>query len=106
VVSLRQFDVFPNPSPRTRAEHPYFVVLQSDRLDRFATKIVAPLIAPTKIQFLEHLLPEVLVKRKPYVIAIPDMAPFPVKLLQPAVANLESERYRILAALDLVFVGI
>ena len=106
MVSLRQFDVFPNPSPRTRAEHPYFVILQSDRLDRFATRVVAPLIAPTRFQFLERLLPEVTVKGKPYVIAIPDIAPIPVKMLQPAVANLESERYRILAAIDLLFTGI
>lgn len=105
MVSLRQFDVFPNPSPRTRAEHPYFVILQSDRLERFATRIVAPLIAPAKIKFLEHLLPVVTVKGKSYVIAIPDLAPIPAKMLQPAVANLESERFRILGAIDLLFTG-
>jgi toxin CcdB len=105
VVALRQFDVFPNPSPRSRADHPYFVVLQSDRLERFATRIVAPLIAPAKLKYLERLLPLVEVKGKPYVIAIPDLGPIPAKLLQPAVANLESERYRILGALDLLFTG-
>ena len=105
MVSLRQFDVFPNPSPRTRAENPYFVVLQSDRLERFATRIVAPLITPAKIQFLEHLLPEVVVEGEPYVIAIPDLGPIPAKMLQPAVANLEAERYNILGAIDMLFTG-
>jgi len=106
VVKLRQFDVFPNPSPRTRSTHPYFIILQSDRLERFSTRIVAPLVVATKIEFLEKLTPEVTVKGKKYLIAMADLGPIPVQALQPAVANLEAERYRIVAALDLVFTGI
>jgi hypothetical protein len=105
MVSLRQFDVVPNPSLRTRATHPYFVVLQSDLLEDFATRIVAPLIPPAKIKYLEKLLPQVKVGGKNYVVAIPDLGPIPAKLLKPAVANLETERYRLLAALDLLFTG-
>jgi len=106
VTGLRQFDVFPNPSPRTRTSRPFFIVLQSDQVDLFNTRIVAPLVAPMKVEWFERLMPEVTVAKKRYVIFIPELGPMPAQALQLPIANLESERYRIISALDLVFTGI
>ena len=103
---VRQFDVCPNPDPETRDAHPYFVVLQSDALKYIETSVVAPLVGPKKIQFLERLLPEVTVKGSRYVIAIPDLAAIPTAQLISPVANLGEYRYQIIGALDLVFTGI
>lgn len=106
MVGLRQFDVFRNPSTRTRAARPFFIVLQSDQISLFDTRIVAPLVAPMKIAWFERLMPEVTIAKKRYVIFTPELGPMPIHALQPPVANLESERYRIISALDLVFTGI
>ncbi len=105
-TAIRQLDVCPNPELETRDSYPYIVVLQSDALRHIATRVVAPLGAPRKIQFLERLLPEVTVKGTRYVIAIPELGAVPLSELKAPIANLESHRDRIVAALDLVFTGI
>ena len=102
----RQFDVFDNPDPGTSKFHPYLIVLQSNAVFGIDTCVVAPLISPKAIKFFESLLPEVTVAGRRYVIAVPDMAAIPVAEIGEAVANLEAERYRILAAIDLLFTGI
>ena len=102
----RQFDVVANPDPISAKTHPYLVILQSDAIYGIETSVVAPLVSPKSIKFLERLLPEVTVKGKRYVLAVPNMAAIPVSEIGEPVCNLESERYRILEAVDLVFVGI
>jgi toxin CcdB len=102
----RQFDVFANPDRETAKAHPYLVVLQSDAVSRIDTCIVAPLAPPRTIKLFERLLPQVAVDGVLYTIAVPDMAAIPTSEIGAPIANLESERYRIIAALDLVFTGI
>ena len=46
---VTQFDVFENPDPESAQAHPYFVILQADRLKELNTRIVAPLVAPKAI---------------------------------------------------------
>ena len=67
---------------------------------------LAPPIAPKKIPFLERSLPEVIVNDARCVIAVPDPGAMPTAELKSPVANLESERYHIIGALDPVFAGI
>jgi hypothetical protein len=100
-----QFDVYANPDPETAATHPYFIVLQSNALRDLDTVVVAPLVAPRKIRFLERLLPEVVVKGAHYVIAMPDLGTIPKRLVSMPVANLEAYRYQIIGAVDVVFSG-
>jgi len=102
----RQFDVFRNLDAETSGTHPYLMVLQSDAIFDIDTCVVAPLISPRTIKFFEKLLPLVVVDGTQYVVAIPDMAAIPVGEIGPPVANLEADRYRISAAIDLVFTGI
>lgn len=102
----RQFDVFKNPDPASVSSHPYLVVLQSDELAELNTRIVAPLIAPRKLPLFERLMPEVVISNSSYVIDVTNIGVIPSNELSKPVANLESERYRIVAAIDLVFTGI
>jgi toxin CcdB len=95
-----------NPNPETRAEHPYLVVLQSDMVSAIETRVVAPLVSPRQVRFLERLLPEVTVQGHKYVIAVPDLAAVPAQALGETVANLEDYRYQIVGAIDLLFTGI
>jgi toxin CcdB len=103
---VTQFDVFENPDPESAEAHPYFVVLQADRLKELNTRIVAPLVAPKSLPGFERLMPLVSVKNKKLVIDVTNVGVFPVKLIPKPVANLEMERYRIVGAIDLIFTGI
>jgi len=105
-VSLRQFDVFANPHPQSRSSRPYFVVLQSDLLAALETRIVAPLVGPSKIKHFERLMPEFVVSGKSFVLLPQQLGAFPVRAVKRVVANLGSERYRLIGALDLLFTGI
>jgi toxin CcdB len=98
--------VFPNPSPRTRDRHPFFVVLQSDVLQHLNTRVVAPLIAPNASRALERFMPAVSILGSKLVIDVANVGVLPVKVATAPVTNLEAERYRIVAAIDLVFAGI
>jgi hypothetical protein len=106
VSRWRQFDVFANPDKRSAANHPYLVILQSEAVTGIETCVVAPLASPRSIKFFERLLPEITVKGARYALLTPNMAAIRTEKIGKPVANLEAERYRILAAIDLVFVGI
>jgi len=102
----RQFDVFPNPDPDTAEDHPYLIILQSNRLSDIDTCVVAPLVSSRTLKLFEKLLPEVRIDGTAYKIAVPDLGAFPPHLIPEPIANLESERYRIISAIDLLFNGV
>jgi len=102
----RQFDVFANPDRESSKAHPYLIVLQSDAVSQIDTCIVAPLVPPRTIKLFERLLPQVTIDGVQFTIAVPDMAAIPTAEIGTPIANLEADRYRIVAALDLVFTGI
>jgi toxin CcdB len=106
VVEPRQFDVFENPSARGRRERPFLIVVQSDVLSDRHTRVVAPLVAHSELQPLSRLNPTVEVDGRKFYFHPAELAHIPKDMLRKPVANLESERYRIVAALDLVFTGI
>lgn len=106
MVELKQFDVFPNPKPERRATHPFLIVLQSDRMPRLRTRVVAPLVPLMKIAGWERLMPEVVVQKNRYVISVHDLGAIPASVMLAPVANLEEYRYQIVRAIDLVFTGI
>jgi toxin CcdB len=106
LVALKQFDVFPNPDARGRATHPFFVVLQSDLVSGIRTRVVAPLAHSAKLKSRERLLPEVRIAGQRYVISMPDLGAVPVHALPPAIDNIERERDRIVAAVDVLFTGV
>jgi toxin CcdB len=106
VSRWHQFDVFANPDKRSAESHPYLIILQSEIVPGIETCVVAPLVSPRSLKFFERLLPKVTVKGVQYTILTPNMAAIRKEKLGKPIANLEAERYRILAAIDLVFVGI
>jgi toxin CcdB len=101
-----QFDVFANPDKQSSATHPYFVVLQTNSLDRLNTRIVAPLVEPKSLATFDRLFPEVIVRGTKLVVDVTNIGVVPAKMLTQPILNLETERQRIIAAIDLVFTGI
>jgi toxin CcdB len=101
---VRQFDVFENPSDRSRSYAPYVVVLQSHHLSAIDTVIVAPLIADAERPLTLIDLP-VLVLERPLVAALSELANMPSKLLRSPIASLAGEEDNIRRALDRLFTG-
>src|SRR5258707_266280 len=102
----RQFDVFANTDPVSSSTHPFLIVLQSSSLYDLDTCVVAPLVPWTQIRQFDRAWPEVAIRSERYRIAIPLLAAISTKGAGTPIDNLERERYRIIAALDLVFTGI
>jgi toxin CcdB len=100
-----QFDVFPNPSRRGRNERPFVVVLQIDWIE-MDSRVCAPLVAAQFIHPEPRLTPQFRIEGQFVHLHPAELLTVPTRLLRHAVFNLSAERDRIIAALDLVFVGI
>jgi toxin CcdB len=104
-MAISQFDVFPNPVRQGREHKPFVISLQHRHLDHLHTRVAAPLV--TEFRGSPSRLNPVFVIGGQRVFLDPtDLGAMDVRLLRKPVANLESERYRIMAALDLVLTGI
>lgn len=103
-VLIRQFDVFRNPGSRASL-FPFVVVLQSDWVTDTSSVIVAPLVAPSGTRTSKRLYPEFEIEGRQLALAITDLAALERSRLANPVASLDSERDKIIAALDLLFTG-
>ena len=105
---MSQFDVYRNANPATRARIPYLLDVQSDLLDPLATRVVVPLCKPEvlKGKLAERLNPLFEVDGRKMAMLTPELAGVSRNMLGERVANLSSERHSIIAALDLLFIGI
>ena len=101
----RQFDVFRNPLRAAKEERPFVVVIQSDRIGSLG-RVCVPLIAEPFLKPLGRLNPPFTVTGKRCYFHPVEMLTLPVRALQSPIANLESDRDRLIAAIDLVFTGI
>jgi hypothetical protein len=103
---VRQFDLVENLNARTRGRYPLAVVLQHDSVDVGATIIVAPLTPISSLPQLDRLHPAVAVEQQHYRIIVEELAAVHRRTVGRIVSNIESERYAIVAALDMLFTGI
>lgn len=101
---MAQFDVYPNPG-RHAGIAPYVVDLQSDLLDRLATRVVAPLFRSEGYAALQGLTVDVTVGEDRLLLGIQELATLPRSLLKAPVDSLAHRRDAIIDALDFFFVG-
>lgn len=101
----RQLDVFPNPL-RKREDKPFVICIQHHFLNHLNSRVVAPLVTKRAVHDETRLYPALPVRRQILYFDPTDLISLPARLLRKPMANLESERYRIMAALDLVLTGI
>jgi hypothetical protein len=102
----RQFDVYPNPAKTGREGRPFVVDVQSNRFHDILTRAVVPLIVTSDVEETPRLTPMFIVSGKKLYLQPLEIAILPTRLLRHPVTNLESERYRIISAIDLVITGI
>ena len=106
---MSQFDVFENPNRAQRAGFPYLVVLQSDQLDHFSTRLVMPLVRmPNPPAMLPRRLAQtVRVAGEALHLAPHLSASLPERLLlRHPVASLRSQSDTLREALDAVISGV
>jgi toxin CcdB len=98
----RQFDVYRTPL-RGKEQRPFVVVLQSHRNANARRR---PLVAENFIVDAGRLIPAFTVDGQRCHLDPTDLAAIPTRLLRSPITNLEVERDRFIAAIDLVFTGI
>jgi toxin CcdB len=107
-MSLRQFEVFENPSPRARAAFPYVVVLQSAVAETGADVVVAPLALRPPGHLPQHLFPTVQLAGRQFAVLVLGLTTLQRRLLTRSVGVLDHdvEGERIKKALDYLFLGL
>ncbi|MEI9885174.1 MAG: CcdB family protein [Rhizomicrobium sp.] len=104
--TIRQLDVVRNPIRAARDVKPFLVCLQHHLLDHLSTRVLAVLAVKPESGERSRLYPAVRIESDILYFNPTDLMTLPVRLLGKPIANLEAERDRIIAALDMVFTGI
>lgn len=104
---MAQFDVYRNPGQTTKGAYPFIVDIQNALLDDIATRIVVPLGSTDEFikRVMVNLTPEVKYKGKTYLLAIPQIASVPTKILREPDGTLIEYRNEIISALDFAISG-
>lgn len=106
-MSAAQYDVVDNPATRARRAFPLVAILQSDLADTGSDRIVAPLVPGARIPgVVGRLMPIVKVKGVDYALIVPRLTPVPAADLRAVKDNLSAHRSDIVAAIDLLFLGV
>ncbi len=103
---MAQFDVYRNPSVRTRKDRPYLIELQMDRLSEAPRRVVAPLIPLAGRPRSTRLTPVFDIEGAPAMLVVLELGALPRELLGERIASLAQHRQEIIVALDYLFTGV
>ena len=102
---MRQFDVYDNPSERSRPIVPFVVVLQSHLLNAMPTVVVAPLIREDGRQAYSRTSATIEFRDGVFALSVAELVATDVRRLRSIVGSLADQEYAIRRALDAVFLG-
>jgi len=105
---MAQYDIYPNPSPRSRDEVPYLVDVQSDLLADLRTRLVMPL-AHTGAQFTQaprRLSPTFIVEGQVLALQPHLAAGVEARVLKKPVGSLATRAADLRDAMDAVLSGV
>ncbi len=102
---MAQFDLYKNPRGGTFS---LLLDVQSELLERLATRIVVPLTTPRRYggKPITRLNPTATVGGVSYVMVFQELAGIPAASLVQRVGSLAGRRADLIAALDLLFTGV
>ncbi len=105
---MAQFDVYQNPSSKTRNIFPYIVDIQNSLLSDIATRVVVPLgnIEYFKNEKMDLLTPQIEYQDKQLLLLLPQIASMPSKSLKNPIGSLTHMRNEIISALDFAITGV
>jgi toxin CcdB len=102
---MKQFDVCENLLAPTSQRAPFLLILQSDFLSEVPVRLVAPLVRTAEISAIKKLNPEFLITGKRFVLSTLELMSVRRSLIGRKVADLQSERDKIVVAIDMLFTG-
>jgi toxin CcdB len=102
---MRQFDVFPNPSPRSRAAAPFIVLMQSHFVDEMPSALIAPLIREPRSGDFTRVSVSVRLNDEALHLSLAEMAPIARSDLKWSAGSLSPYEDDIRRALDRLFTG-
>ena len=102
---MRQFDVFRNPSERSRTTAPFVVVLQSHLLSAMPTIVVAPMLIDDGRSAYSETSVSLTFSGERYILSVPELAGVESGRLREAVGSIGAHEDAIRRALDRVFTG-
>lgn len=105
-AAVQQFDIVENVNVVSRSRYPFLVVLQHDRVSTAATVIVAPLTEAKPALASSQLHPLITVAGHRYSLMTEELAAVNRRSLGRVVGSAETQRFAIIAAIDLCFTGI
>ncbi len=105
---MPQFAVYKNRNEATRGRFPLLLDVQSDLLEPLDTRVVVPLsiAATASARSMQALTPKISVAGKEYLMFTPQLAGISVRELGSLVDSVQSERGKIIGALDFLITGI
>ena len=102
---MRQFDVYLNPSVRSREGTPYLVVLQSHFLAATPTTVVAPMLIDDDRSAYSEASVKAVFGGEPYVLSTLELAGIEASSLGRRSGAVNDYDYEIRRALDRLFTG-
>lgn len=102
---MRPFDVFPNPSPRSRTAAPFIVLMQSHFVDEMPSALIAPLIRESRSGDFTRVAVSVKLNDEALHLSLAEMAPIRRSDLKRSVGSLLPYEDDIRRALDRLFTG-
>lgn len=104
---MAQFDVYPNPSPRSKAAMPYVVDVQSNLLSVLPTRLVIPLSRiGLNAPIARNVIKQFTVNGESLFLLAYVAAPVDARGLQNKVTSLHEASHDIVAAIDVVLSGV
>jgi len=105
---MSQFDVYLNPSKKSREAYPYIIDIQNALISDIATRIVIPLgkFSQFNNEKMDGLTPLIEYENEHFILLTPQISSMPVNLLKNPVGSVESLRDEIIAAIDFAITGI
>ena len=105
---MPQFDVYKNPSKKTRGAYPYLVDVQNPVIDQLATRLVVPLtnmnVKPNML--MRKLTPEIDFSDDKFLFMTQQLTSIPKEVLKNPVGTLEGSRALLIDAIDFAITGI
>jgi len=103
---MTQFDVYRNPLRSQQRDRPYLLEVQSPLLGAMLTTVVVPLVLPSILAVkFDRLTPLMAVDGVELRLSVTEIFSIPRQILGAKVTHLDTERDRIIAALDHLISG-
>ena len=105
---MAQWDVYPNPSSRSRDRLPYVVDIQSNLLDPLPTRMVMPLSRSSVARgdLPPRLAPEFTIRGETLLLKAHEASHLLSRDLRRPVTSLRDQAHRLVDAFDAVISGI